>query len=130
MPRILSAQMTELGDDFLALAQAVGNYRMENRPMLSKSQNLQIKDLHWTLLSYADDFYTGSVKLVMDEIQSSLARIREISININKTIKKLQNFQKAIDIAAAAVTLASAIFSKNPVAINKAIEAFEKSIKP
>lgn len=128
MPKLTSAQLTILGDQYLAIAQAVGNYRMENRTLLSKSQNQKIKELHWSLLNYADDFFTGSAKLVMDDIKNSLDRVREITVDINKTYRKLQNFQKAIDIAASAVTVAAAIFSKNPIAIYNAIKDLEEAV--
>ena len=129
MAKLTSSQLTELGDQFLAIAQAVGNYRMENRPLLTRVQNQQVKELHLDLLNYADDFFTGSVKLVMNDIQDSLDRINGITVNINKTYKKLDDFQKAIDIAAAAVTVAASIFSKNPVAIDKAISDLNETIR-
>ncbi len=128
MSKLSARHLTELGDCFLAIAQSVGNYRMENRILLSKSQNQLIKDLHWSLLNYADDFYTTSAKLVMDEVQESLYRIKQVSTKINTTYQRLKNFQKAIDIAAAAITLGASIFSKNPMAINDAITKFAGEI--
>ena len=124
MPTLKPGELATLGDHFLALAQSVGNYRMDNRSLLSRVENQQIKDLHWTLLNYADDFYTTSAKLVMDDIQPSLERIGQITARINRSYRRLQHFQKAIDIATAAVTLAASIFSKNPVRITEAIYEF------
>lgn len=117
MPKLTYQQLTDLGDSFLAFAQAVGNYRMKNNASLSKSQNQQIKDFHWTLLKYADDLYTTSAKLIMDDIQTSLDTIKDVTGQIIETYHNLQTVQKAINIAAAGVTLGAAIFSKNPLAI-------------
>lgn len=121
MPKLTSQQLNELGNCFLAFAQAVGNYRMENNQTLSFSQNQKIKDFHWTLLNYADDLFTTSARLVMEEVQTSLDTIREVTTQINSTYQNLKKVQKAINVAAAGVTLGAAIFSQNPQAIADAI---------
>lgn len=126
MPKLTSQQLTELGDCFLAFAQAVGNYRMQNNPTLSSSQNQKIKDFHWTLLNYADDLFTTSARLVMEDIQTSLDAIREVTTQINSTYQNLKKVQKAINVAAAGVTLGASIFSQNPQAIANAISALVK----
>jgi hypothetical protein len=118
MPKLNSQQLTELGDSFLAFAQAVGNYRIENSGTLTKAQNQQIKDFHWTLLNYADDLFTTSAKLIIDDdVQASLNTIKDVTDQIHQTYHNLQKIQKAINVAAAGVTLGAAIFSKNPQAI-------------
>lgn len=121
--------MTELGDCFLSFAQSVGNYRMENRASLSRSQYRQIKDLHLALLHYADDLYTTSATLVMNEVKTSLDQIKKITSQINRTYTKLQKIQKAIDVAAAGVALAASVFSKNPLAIIDAINGLANEWK-
>ena len=128
MPKLNSSHLTTLGDLFLALAQSVGNYRMINRATLTKVQNQQIKDLHWTLLNLSDDFYTTSVRLSLPDVKDSLIKIQKVTTRINKTYSSLKSFQHAIDIAAATITLGSAIFSKHPVAINDAIEDLTRTI--
>lgn len=117
MPRLTSRQLTELADRFLTFAQAVGDYRIYNRAALSRGQNQQIKDLHWTLLNYADDLYVTSARLIIHDVQSSLDTIKDVTDQINRTYKNLRRVQKAINVAAAGVTLGAAIFSKNPQAI-------------
>jgi hypothetical protein len=121
MPKLTSQQLTELGDSFLVFAQAVGNYRMENSGTLSQSQNQRIKDFHWTLLNYADDLFTTSANLIMDDIQTSLETVKDVTSQIIETYHNLKKVQKAINVAAAGVTLGAAIFSKNPQAIADAI---------
>lgn len=130
MPKLTTQQLTELGDDFLAFAQAIGDYRIANRATLNKKNNEQLKNFHWTLLNYADDFYTTSSKLIIDNnVQASLDAINDVTGEINKTLKNLSKIQKAIDIAEAGVTLGAAIFSKNPQSITDAITNLLKSWK-
>ncbi|HWJ28436.1 MAG TPA: hypothetical protein VNS32_17955 [Flavisolibacter sp.] len=121
MSQLTSQQLSQLGDNFLVFAQAVGNYRIENSGTLTKAQNQQIKDFHWTLLNYADDLFTTSAKVIVNDVQSSLDTIKNVTSQINQTYHNLTKVQKAINVAAAGVTLGAAIFSKNPQAIGDAI---------
>ena len=129
MPTLTSQQLTSLGDSFLAFAQAVGNFRMENRSSLSKSENKKIKDLHWELLEYADMFYTNSAKAVLNDVENALKQVRNVTGQINKTYQRLESFQKAIDIASAGISLAAAIFKKDPLAADKALTELTKNWK-
>jgi hypothetical protein len=129
MARLTSNQLTELGDCFLRIAQSVGDYRIENRANLSKAENQRVKELHRELLDYSDEFYTTAARLVIDDIKRSMEKIVTITQNINRSYKKLKDFQKAIDIAAAAVKLAGSVLTKNPVTINNAINDLEEIIK-
>lgn len=129
MPTLTAEQLTSLGDSFLAFAQAVGNYRMEHRSSLSKSENKKIRDLHWELLEYADRFYTNAAKGVIYDVENSLKQIRNVTGQINKTYQRLESIQKAIDIAAAGITLAAAIFKKDPLAADGALSDLIKTWK-
>lgn len=118
----LSTQQTnEIANNFLALAQVIGDYRYQKFNELSEFQNQKIKDLHWSMLNYADDLYTVSATLVMNDIQNSLTLINSITIQIKATYTTIQNVQKAINVAAATATLGASILSKNPQAIADSI---------
>lgn len=129
MARITANQLSGLGDSFFRVAQSVGDYRIENRGNLTKAENQRIKELHWELLNYADEFYTTSAKLVINDIRESIERITGITEKINRSYNKLKNFQKAVDIATGVVKLAGAVFSKNPVTIDNAISELEDILK-
>ena len=121
MGKLKAKQAHQLANNFLAIAQALGNYRYENFDTLSRSNNRKLKDLHWSILQTADDLYTLSATLVMDDVEDSLSKIEKITNNLQRTFKKITSVQKAIDYATQAVTLGGAILSKNPVAIKDAI---------
>lgn len=125
MDKLTAQQVTELGDCFLLFAQAVGNYRYVNGGNLSAAQSRQIRNFHWNLLKYADDLYTGSVKLVMEAAEPALETINTITGEINDSYQTLQQVQKAIDVAAACVKLGMAIFSKEPLSISAALGNLE-----
>lgn len=129
MANLTSKQLTELGDSFLSFAQSVGNYRMENRATLTRSQNQEIKELHHSLLDHADELFTTSAKLIMTEVRDSLDTIKKITGEIANDYNKLKKIQMAIDVAAAGVTLAAALFSKNPKEILTAVSGLVESWK-
>jgi hypothetical protein len=121
MAKLTAQQANELANNFLAVAQAIGDYRYRNFDTLTKQQNQKIRDLHWSILNYADDLYTLSATLVMNNVQTSLTSIGAVTTQIHTTYKTLQNVQKAINVAASVVTLGASILSKNPQAIADSI---------
>ncbi|HEY0271925.1 MAG TPA: hypothetical protein VGC22_02015 [Chitinophaga sp.] len=122
MASLTAKQLTELANDFLGMAQSVGDYRYLHFGKLTKAQNKQFSDLHWSLLNYADDLFTQSATVVMDDVENTLAQIKTLSQEMTVTYKQLARVQKAIDVASAAVTLGAAIFSKNPLAVISAVD--------
>lgn len=129
MANLTSKQLTELGEHFLAFAQAVGNYRMGKISTLSKSENAEIKDLHRALLDHSDNFFTTSARLVMNDIKDSLDTIKDVTARIHETYHTLKKVQNAINIAAAGVTLGAAIFAKKPEDIADAVKGVAKAWK-
>ena len=119
MAKLTVKQANELANNFLGLAQAIGEYRYQNT--LPRLQNQKIKDLHWSVLNFADDLYTLSATLMMDDVEQSLSTIGSITKELQAAYKKLQNVQKAINVAASIVTLGSSILSKNPQAIKESL---------
>ena len=69
MAKLTTQQANELANNFLAMAQAIGEYRYQNFDSLSKIQNQKIRDLHWSILNYADDLYTMSATLVLNDVE-------------------------------------------------------------
>jgi len=121
MATLTAKQVNELANKFLALAQSIGDYRYANYDNLTKSQNQKLRESHRRILDYSDHLFTLSATLVMQDVESSLASIGEITDQINYTYKSLQNVQKAINVASSVVTLGASIISKNPQAIADSI---------
>ena len=75
MGKLTSKQVNELANNFLALAQSIGDYRYKNYDSLTKAQNKKLRESHKRTLDYSDDLYTLSATLVMDEAKSSLSKL-------------------------------------------------------
>ena len=127
MATLTAQQAKFLSNNFLGLAQAIGDYRFDNWNMLSKAENKKLGDLQWLILSYGEDILALSTSLVMDEVQDSLAQINNVTLEIKETIKSLNQLQKAINVAASIVSLGGAIVSKNPKAIVAGIQGVRKT---
>lgn len=121
MPQLTSLQANELANNFLDLAQAIGDFRYNNWDNLSVFDNQRLGNFQWALLNYGEDMLALSTTLVMDDVQGSLSEISQITSEIKTSVKNLQNIQKGIDVAAATVTLAAAIISKKPQAILESV---------
>lgn len=117
MAKLTSKQVNEMANNFLVLAQSIGEYRYKNFDSLTKNQNKILRESHKRTLDYSDDLYTISATLVMDNAKDSLTKLELITKKINKSYKPLEDVQKAITIATSVVTLGASIFSLNPQAI-------------
>ncbi len=126
MASLPANQLSALGDYFLLFAQSVGNYRYVNSGKLTATQNQIIKEAHRKLLDYADSFYTASAIVIVNDVEGLLDTINTITKQINNTYQFLTKIQKALDVAAAGIALAEALFSKNPLAVADAVGGLAK----
>jgi hypothetical protein len=121
MEKLTSQQANDLANNFLGLGQAIADYRYENWNTLSKEDSQKLENFRLSILHYGADILALSTTLVMDDVQTSLTTINNVTTQIKGTIKNLQNIQKGINVAAAVATLGAAIISKNPQAIVNSI---------
>lgn len=129
MQQLTAEQLTQLGYSFLSIANAVDEYRMQNRAQLSYDDNQTLKILHSTLTHIADDLFATSAISLISEVESSLQKLKEVTGDINTTYHKLRKVQKAIDIAAAAVTVGTAVLTRDGKGIRNAVSDLVKTIK-
>jgi len=121
MANLTSQQVNVLANNFLALAQVIGEYRYTNFESLTANQNKILRESHKRTLDYSDNLFTLSATLVMNDINDSLARLDAVTNEIKNTYESLEDVQKAINIAATIVTLGASVFSLNALAIIDAL---------
>jgi hypothetical protein len=129
MAKLTSAQANALANDFLGLAQAIGDFRYDNWNEMSKTQNQQLGKLQWSILNYGEDILALSTVLVMDDVEASLDKINDITLEIKSTIQQLKNIQKVINVAAAIITFGGAIISKDPSSVKTGLQGVIDSWK-
>jgi len=122
MAQLTAQQANDLSNQFLALAQAIGDFRYNHWNDLSKAQHHRLASQHWSVLNYGEDILALSTALIIDDVSSSLASIKMITGQIKSTLGTLKDIQKGIDITAVIVMLGAAIISQSPIAIAGAIQ--------
>lgn len=122
MLNLTAQQANDLSNNFLGLAQGIGDYRFLNWSDLSIADNQRLGSLQWSILNSGEDILALSTTLVMINVESSLSQINDLTQQIKGTINSLKDIQKAINVAATIVTLGAAIISKNPQGIVSGIQ--------
>ena len=129
MAHLTSLQVNDLANQFLALAQSIGDLRYCYWNDLSKEEHQILANHHWSALYYGEDILALSTDLVMDDVSDSLAMIRELTGQIKSTLGTASDIQEGISISAAIVALGAAITSENPLTVEGAIEDLVKLAK-
>jgi len=121
MENLNSEQVKKLADDFMKMANALGNYRYEHFEDLSSEENLKFKELHSLTLSKTTELYTKAAVLVMEDVQISLDKIETITVETQELYMKLNNVQHILDRATSVLTLATSIISLDVKAIGASL---------
>ncbi|HEX8277118.1 MAG TPA: hypothetical protein VF540_00425 [Segetibacter sp.] len=129
MRHLTSEEANLLANNFLALARAAGDYRFANWKNLSGTEKEELGNLQDCLLDQGEKILAQSVSLVMDEVAQSLNSIQIITNKIKDALQQLKDLQKVINIGAAAVTLGSAILTKDLTAIGEGIAGLATTVK-
>jgi hypothetical protein len=121
MEKLNSEQVKRLADDFLQMANALGDYRYTNFDELSSEENLKLKELHSQTLSRTTELYTKAAILVMEDVVASLNKIETITIETQQLYKKLTNVQNVLNRATSILTLATSIISLDVKGISSSL---------
>jgi hypothetical protein len=121
-------QATDLANNFLGLARAIGYFRFKNWNRLTKSEKKVLAAFRSDILKTGEDILALSTSLVMDDVQTSLEQINNLTLQIKGTVENLKNIQKGINIAASIVTLGTAIISMNPESVINAINGITDTL--
>ena len=121
MATLTPSKVNELAKSLLAMAELIGEYRRQHYDTLSVRERKEMKDLQQAILKYADQLFTLSAILVLDDVQIPLSSIVDLTNQMKITLQTLRDVQKAIDIAASVVDLGGAIFSSDPKAMAVAL---------
>ena len=129
MAQLTMQQASDLAHQFLALAQSIGDFRYRHWKDLSNGQDQKLASLHRSVLNYGEDILALSTVLVMDDVSKSLASVKEVTLQIKSTLGSLADIQKGIDLTASIVTLGAAIISRDPLAVEVAVEGLVRNWK-
>jgi cob(I)alamin adenosyltransferase len=120
MDQITSEQLNTLAQQFLDMGNALLAYR-ENNPALPANINTQLEQLQNALFDKAGQLATMAAIVSGQEAASAVNSLTQVNAQITQSIQGLENVQKVINIAAAALHVAVAVISMNPRDIINAV---------
>ncbi|MFS4494512.1 hypothetical protein [Maribacter sp. 2308TA10-17] len=122
MENLSAEQVKQLADNFMKMANALGNYRYNAIDNLTEEQNLKIKELHNQQLTHTTELYTKSAVLVLADAEEALSKIKVITEASEGLYKKLTNVQNILDRASSILNLSSAILALDVMAVTERIQ--------
>ncbi|TMM53206.1 hypothetical protein FEE95_19250 [Maribacter algarum] len=122
MANLTAEQVKRLADNFMLMANALGDYRYNNIDSLTDEENIKIKGIHNQQLAQTTELYTKSAILVLEDAQDALKKIDKITAESQELYKKLTNVQSILDRASSVLNLASAILALDVSAVTRSIQ--------
>jgi hypothetical protein len=129
MPNLTPKEAQQIADDYAALAKSISDYIDQNRGAMKPAQIEAMTASLEKVVEQADTAYNNATALALENSEKALSDLDGITRDLEKSYKQLKDVQKAIDIAAAVVTLGLAIAARDPKAVAKAIGGIWKSAK-
>lgn len=122
-------QAFELSDYFHELGNALGEYIQANKAILADDERNELFDNQVALLQMSGKINMMGVTLVFEDVQESLTQLNTITAAVVKTVRKALAVQDAINVAAALVSIGTAIISKNPQLFTKSAGKLGDTLK-
>ncbi len=113
-------QMQALAQSFHDIAVEVGQVRLDAIAAGSKLTDPNIVQLQgnmFSLMNIAAGFAMQDANLTLDNADQAVNQISLATAAADKALNKLQNIDKAVNIASSVIVLAMAITTKNPTQI-------------
>lgn len=113
-------QMQALAQSFHDIAVEVGQVRLDAIAAGSKLTDPNIVQLQgnmFSLMNIAAGFAMQDANLTLDNADQAVNQISLATATADKALNKLQNIDKAVNIASSVIVLAMAITTKNPTQI-------------
>ena len=107
-------------DQFLLSDQFPADTPPEQQALLRQ----QAQDLE----DVSHDFTADAIKAILQSIQPDLAKIKDVAKEAKAQLGHLKTVSKVISIAAAGLSVGTAIVGGNPLSIGKAVEEFGKEV--
>lgn len=129
MRKLSKNERTILADNFLQLAQLVGDYRLKHYSELSAMMRSRIRGYHKALIDYADFFYATSTNIQLENAQPFIEQLKEHVTRLKDLLNSLQKTQKIMDALGAATRLGASLVSQQPFAVIASMNTLIHKIK-
>jgi hypothetical protein len=121
MAELTQEQARTLADGFFAASRSVGDFRLDHFTEIPDAEQVQLRSLQQALVQQSIDLTAAAIRITLDDLKPTLARIGEVTKQVNEAVEKLTEVRQVIGIATSFVSLGAAIVTGNPVAIAAAL---------
>jgi len=125
--QLTAQQARELADRFLHLATQLADYCAINSDKLTDAERVKIQSQASSLLRQSSDMTAVAIGKTLEGLADTLQKTSQATDQMQRAIARLDQPNKVLGIAAAAVKLGAAILTFNPVAIAGAIKGALKA---
>jgi hypothetical protein len=126
MAQLSSGQAIEFSDDLDTIGLAIGTIRqggvLSNGQSLTSQQKDYLLSCQIQLLRSSATFSTQAITLNGDTIKDQLTGLAAAAKTIDRALARIQETQKIMDIAAAAVGVVSSVATGNGVSVAESLE--------
>jgi hypothetical protein len=123
MAKLTTEEARALAKQYYDLAHALSEFRFANWDSMSDAQRAELESLTWSLLTQSSDMTTRAIDLAGDDLKPAMKDISRATRNLVRAARRLSDVKSALNIAAKALALGSAIFTGNGIAIGRAVTA-------
>jgi hypothetical protein len=116
-----------LARTFRVSATNVGDYCYRNWATINVAERDQLRSLEVTLLNLATDLITQAVDVILDEAQTGVKALADVTAIAQKASENIEGAKRAITILTALISLAATIPTGNVVLIFEAAKAVKDS---
>lgn len=127
---LTSEQVKELSRQFFSIVTSLGSYRETHWEELSKSEHQTLSKLQRTIYNYSDDLLSLASVLKLKEVTNELEEMNLVTERVNQALKRAQQVEDVISIAAKVVMLGGAVVSQSPLAIISSLADLSQDVSP
>jgi hypothetical protein len=125
---LTAAQAQELAQNFHDIAAAIGQYRLVQVTVLTPTQQYQLQNIQLQCIQYSNTFISAGLFAAQSNLATTLASIKQATVQANQAIATIKDVDKALQIATAAAVLGASIASMNPSAVGNGLDGLVKAV--
>lgn len=117
MPKLTSDQVFQLALSYSKFAHELDVYRFNEFDNLTNAERQSLENNARLIRNFSSSFNGLSLKMTLDELQTTLDQITQASQGMRDVLKKLGTLNKVLNIAALIISLGAAVVTANVPAI-------------
>lgn len=123
-------QARRLARSFLTVSESIADYLDEHFDEIKPADRQMMRRLKVRLADQAQQFTSLAIEVTLENLEPTLAHIGEVTQRAKDAVKHLADVRRAINIAAATLSLGTAIITGNTDGIGSAVAELAQVAAP